>query len=313
MTIGVNPPRTPVTKGSNGVAAATLPNVCKMPGPPAPFVPTPLPNIAKSGDNLAECTTKVTFEGKAVAIKGSTFKSMGDVASKGTGGGLVSATTHDVAKFTAPGSMDVKAEGKNIQLLGDATTNDNSNPPNSGTVALAQATTVKGMEDALVKIAQECEEEIGQPDPDKGERCCDKGREKHECCDKKIKESGKKDVFSDPAYKKGPPPELIQKVNGMPRERGAFVRQAIGLAKSLGAKTFAMIPAFLAGKNFPDVVLSNGGPPTVGNVKRVYDFKFPCPKDKKPEWGQDGKQGQNLQALTGCPTAPQMISPSGVF
>jgi hypothetical protein len=302
-----------VTKGSSGIAAATMPHVCKMPGPPAPFVPTPLPNIAKSGNNLSDGTTNVLFEGKEVAIKGATFKSMGDMASKGTGGGLISATTEDAAKFVAPGSMDVKAEGKNIQLFGDATTNDNSNPPNSGTVALAQATTIKGIEDALVQIAQECEEEIGQPDEAKGERCCDKGREKHDCCDRKIKDANKKDVFSDPAYKKGPPPSLIQKVDGMPRERGSYVRQAIGLAKSLGKATFSLIPGFLRGKNFPDVVLSKGGPPTVGNVKRVYDFKFPCPKDKKPEWGQDGKQGQNLQAITGCATAPQMISPAGVF
>jgi hypothetical protein len=180
-------------------------------------------------------------------------------------------------------------------------------------VALAQATSVPEIEAALVQIAKECEDEIGQPDPAKGERCCDKGREKHECCDGKIKEADRKDTFSDPAYNKGPPPSLIQKVNGMPRERGAFVRQAIGFAKSLGAPAFAMIPAFLAGKNFPDVAISNGGPPTVGNVKQVYDFKFPCPSSKKPEWGQNGKQGQNLQALTGSPNAPQMISPAGVF
>jgi len=32
MKTAVNPPRTPVTKGSNGVALATMPNVCKMPG-----------------------------------------------------------------------------------------------------------------------------------------------------------------------------------------------------------------------------------------------------------------------------------------
>jgi hypothetical protein len=53
MTVSINPPKTPVTEGSSGIAAATLPNVCKMPGPPAPFVPTPLPNIGKS-DNLPD-------------------------------------------------------------------------------------------------------------------------------------------------------------------------------------------------------------------------------------------------------------------
>ena len=65
MKVSVNPPKTPVTKGSNGVATATVPNVCKMPGPPAPFVPTPLPNIGKSGDSPKGYTKKVTVEGHA--------------------------------------------------------------------------------------------------------------------------------------------------------------------------------------------------------------------------------------------------------
>jgi hypothetical protein len=56
----------------------------------------------------------VTIEGKKVAIKGATFKSTGDVASKGTGGGLVSANTHGPTKFVGPGSMDVKIEGKSL-------------------------------------------------------------------------------------------------------------------------------------------------------------------------------------------------------
>jgi hypothetical protein len=134
MNVTVNPPKTPVTQGSNDVAAATLPNVCKMPGPPAPFVPTPLPNIGKSGDRLKECTSKVLFEGNKVAIEGSYYMSMGDIASKATGGGLFNGSTHGKTEFAAPGSMDVKAEGKNIQLLGDAMTN-NGNSSNKGATA----------------------------------------------------------------------------------------------------------------------------------------------------------------------------------
>lgn len=128
VSVGVNPPKTPVTEGSTGVAAATAPNVCKMPGPPAPFVPTPLPNIGTSGDSLSDATSTVKIEGKKVAIKGSYFMSQPspDVASKGTGGGLLSAATQGKTEFVAPGSMDVKAEGKNIQLLGDAMTNNGS-------------------------------------------------------------------------------------------------------------------------------------------------------------------------------------------
>lgn len=125
--VTVNPPKTPVTENSNGLKVAAMPNVCKMPGPPAPFVPTPLPNIGKSGDSPSGYSTKVTMMGKAVAIKGATFKSMGDVASKATGGGLISASTHDVTEFVGPGSMDVQIEGKAVQLLGDVMSNNKKN------------------------------------------------------------------------------------------------------------------------------------------------------------------------------------------
>lgn len=138
MTVGVNPPKTPVTKGSNGIAAATVPNVCKMPGPPAPFVPVPLPNIGKSSSSPKKYSKKVKVEGNPVAIKGATFTSMGDVASKGTGGGLVSANTHGPTKFISPGSMDVKFEGKNVHQLADMMLNNcggSGSPPNAATLA----------------------------------------------------------------------------------------------------------------------------------------------------------------------------------
>ena len=126
VSVGVNPPKTPVTEGSNGTTIATLPNVCKMPGPPAPFVPTPLPNVGRSMDRLSDATSTVNIEGKKVAITDSYFMSApsADVASQGTGGGIMSSQTQGKTEFIAPGSMDVKAEGKNIQLLGDAMSNN---------------------------------------------------------------------------------------------------------------------------------------------------------------------------------------------
>ncbi len=147
ISVGVNPPKTPVTEGSMDVAAATMPNVCKMPGPPAPFVPTPLPNIGTSGDNLTDATSTVLISGKKVAIKGSYYMSQPspDVASQGTGGGIVSSKVQGKTEFVAPGSMTVKAEGKNIQLLGDAMTNNGASPPNSGTAQNVQAPSVKPM------------------------------------------------------------------------------------------------------------------------------------------------------------------------
>lgn len=136
ISVGVNPPKTPVTEGSMDMAPATLPNVCKMPGPPAPFVPTPLPNLGRSSDRLNKATKKVKIEGKKVAIKGSYYMSQPspDVASQGTGGGIISAKVQGKTEFVAPGSMNVKAEGKNIQLLGDAMTNNGGSPTNSGTI-----------------------------------------------------------------------------------------------------------------------------------------------------------------------------------
>lgn len=135
--VSVSAPKTPVTEGSTGIAAATLPNVCKMPGPPAPFVPTPLPNIGKSGQDPKKYTKTVTIAGKKVAIEGATFGSMGDVASKGTGGGIVSANVQGPTSFVGPGAMDVKFEGKNVQLLGDPMLNNggpSGSPANAATM-----------------------------------------------------------------------------------------------------------------------------------------------------------------------------------
>jgi len=136
-TVSVNPPKTPVTEGSNGVATATLPNICKMPGPPAPFVPTPLPNIGRSSLSPKDYSKTVEIEGNKVAIQGATFKSMGDVASQGTGGGIVSSNCEGPTSFVGPGSMDVKIEGKNVQLLSDPMLNNNGpsgSPANAATM-----------------------------------------------------------------------------------------------------------------------------------------------------------------------------------
>lgn len=133
-SVAVNPPKTPATKGSGGIAAATLPNVCKMPGPPAPFVPTPLPNIGRSGDAPSGYSKNVMVEGHPVAIKGAHFGSLGDAASKATGGGVVSSNTHGPAKFIGAGSFDVKVEGKIVQLLADQMLNNCGSPANSATM-----------------------------------------------------------------------------------------------------------------------------------------------------------------------------------
>lgn len=141
IKVAVGPPTTPVTEGSSDMAMCTGPNICKMPGPPAPFVPTHLPNLGRSQDKLTDGTSTVKMHGKKVAIRGAHYFATGspDVASKGTGGGLVSMETQGKAEFVAPGAMDVKAEGKNIQLLGEAMASNGKNPSNTVVAKNAQA------------------------------------------------------------------------------------------------------------------------------------------------------------------------------
>jgi uncharacterized Zn-binding protein involved in type VI secretion len=153
-SVAIHPPKTPVHKGSHTIAKATIPNICKMPGPPAPFVPAPLPNIAKSELSPKDYSTTVKIEGNTVAIRGSTFESIGDMASKGTGGGLISANCHGPAKFIAPGSMTVKIEGKNVHLLGDSMLNNlgpSGSPPNTGA-------TMMGADHADLSVETRCNE-----------------------------------------------------------------------------------------------------------------------------------------------------------
>lgn len=147
-SVTIHAPKTPITQGSNGIAAATTPNVCKMPGPPAPFVPTPLPNIGKSGLSPQGYSVSVKIEGKTVAIQGATFGSIGDIASKATGGGILSMNIEGPTKLIGPGAIDVQIEGKSVHLLGDQTLNNcgpSGSPPNAATlVGTAQTPGSKG-------------------------------------------------------------------------------------------------------------------------------------------------------------------------
>jgi hypothetical protein len=202
ISIAVNPPKTPVTEGSEGKAPATVPNVCKMPGPPAPFVPTPLPNIGRSGDSIDGYTTTVLFEDKKVAIKGATFKSTGspDAASKATGGGVVSSVEEGKTGFAAPGSMDVKAEGKNIQLLGDAMMN-NGNVYNAAAVGELQPS--KAIQSVADKL---CDEFCKKPKPPSRaleKRLAKEGVDNCTFATDTAKKVGGRKCIPDCVYKKG--------------------------------------------------------------------------------------------------------------
>jgi uncharacterized Zn-binding protein involved in type VI secretion len=250
-SVGIHPPKTPVTKGSLGTAKATIPNVCKMPGPPAPFVPSPLPNIAKSGMSPKGYSKNVKIEGNTIAIRGAIFKSMGDMASKGTGGGLISANTHGPAKFITPGSLTVKIEGKNVHLLGEPMLNNcaaSGSPPNTGATMMGlhqYSLDASPEEKALQDIMCECHK--NPPPPKPPGHCKEIGEAKHECCEKAIKNNK-------------PPPNI----GG---ERGYL---ADG---SPAAPRASYIPEPPIDSSFPDACAMDAA----GNPTQFFDFKFICP------------------------------------
>ena len=302
--VGIHAPKSPVTKGSTGTAPAAVPNVCKMPGPPAPFVPTPLPNIAKSGTSPKGYSKKVKIEGQTCAIRGASFKSLGDVASKATGGGLVSMNTHGPAKFISPGSLTVKIEGKSVHLLGEQMLNNcgaSGNPPNTGSaVAVVQPPAVPALS-ILQDIAKDCDAQVSPTDAKNNKKTCTKlGTEKHDCCEKKIQDhralnppDGQPPVEGEQGYAR---PALDGNNRPIPNPDGTFPapvpvgapRPNIAHAYATGGKGSKIVgQTFKAMKNncYPDAAILNSD-----GSKTFCDFKFPCPAGHPCGKTKSGKQ-----------------------
>jgi len=125
-TVGVNK-LSIVNEDSNGVTIA-FPDVCKTPAPPAPPVPIPYPNVARSSDT-ASGTKTVVAAGKPICVKDSNFStSTGDEA--GSIGGVASNKTKGKAEFVNY-SFDVKFEGKNVPRSFDPMLHNDKNTPPS--------------------------------------------------------------------------------------------------------------------------------------------------------------------------------------
>jgi len=251
-----------------------------MPGPPAPFVPTPLPNIGQSGKQPDGYSTSVTVEGDPVAIRGASFGSSGDIASKGTGGGMVSNNAEGPTKFIAPGSTNVQIEGKNVQYLGDQMQN-NCGPGGSP----ANAATLAGVLQPLATVqASDSEQEIrcaikacdskdakGKAYPKKLD-CTDLGTAKHSCVASKL--AGKEpQIYSECPVVMTKPPQMVLS-NTRVNAAGAAVPSNFGQA------------ALLAGQNKvnfrrPDTIYRSAD----GKLK-IIDAKFPCDGDPKWQPGQ---------------------------
>ena len=308
ISVGIHPPKTPVTRGSMGTAKATLPNVCKMPGPPAPFVPSPLPNTAKSGLSPKDFSTTVTIEGNAVAIRGATFESFGDMASKGTGGGLLSANTHGPAKFITPGSMTVKIEGKSVHLLSEPMLNNcgpGGSPPNTGA-------TMQGLDQADIdKWDQRLQQYVNECDESENAKWNDehpKGPRNDDC----GANAGVGNFTSGPQAGE---PIPVQVELGRLKERCVYdkmgAKDGVPRSNAKGSVTVqqrfgpsgAPNPSAWGGSIVPDVVYHSAE----GALSAVRDLKFPCPSGA----GREGRwsKGQEDKYFKAFKIVPQLIFP----
>jgi len=124
VTVGVNK-LSVVHKGSNGITTA-FPDVCKTPAPPAPPIPIPYPNIAKSSDTAKGAST-VKCDGNPTCVADSNFMmSTGDEA--GSLLGVASNKIKGKAEFVNY-SFDVKFEGKGVARALDLMLHNDKNTP----------------------------------------------------------------------------------------------------------------------------------------------------------------------------------------
>ena len=116
-----------------GGQAFAFPDVCKVPAPPAPPIPTPFPNIGQcSSASGSTCSSKVKILNKKTCTKKTEIsRSQGDEA--GTLKGMISSTNMDKVKRSMSFSK-VKVEGAEIVTVLKMTGHNGSNsnaPPGS--------------------------------------------------------------------------------------------------------------------------------------------------------------------------------------
>jgi hypothetical protein len=136
-------PMFPATTTAGGICQA-MPDVCKVPAPPAPPIPTPFPNIAQCAMATGTATKVLVMNMPALTESSKIPMSSGDEA--GVAGGVVSGTNMGPVVFRTSSSK-VSFEGKKAAMLTAMTAHNgsNANMPAGTHVAPSQAVVLVGL------------------------------------------------------------------------------------------------------------------------------------------------------------------------
>ena len=232
-----------VHKGSSGISMATLPDVCKT---PPNSLPVPYPNIALSRD-LAKGTTTVKADGgNMCAIYGSQFsRSTGD--EPGVIGGIKSGTFIKEATWITY-SFDVKLQGKGACRLTDKMFHNHQNTVNMAGVV--QPALLAAHPDVAADLEALC----------------------NMMCLVKDRPGPKQNLIA------GGLKELdVEKLGTSPlKAEVPFDPKTVTpyMSKTPGQEWRATNNWFILGHRRPDIVITNGGPPYLENIKAVVEMKF---------------------------------------
>jgi len=266
--------RTVVSSKSEGVSYA-FGDVCNLPdgGGPIPFV-----NVARSED-AGNTASTVRVNGVPIVLARSTFaRSTGD--EPGKEGGVISGTTQGPAMFTNY-SFDVRIEGQNVPRALDPMIHnlDGAGIPNAASPAELQAAGTATDKEILCEVVCFCNWRGGKTACVRNVLATPVYRGGVRCWDPRPTPPGYPAVYVEVPYLMGsnPPTPMMTKVPSQTRKDAA----GNPLPLPWGDR-----PA-LGGTRRPDIVVVKDPtkPPTRGNIKDVYEVKFP-PDD----WGPGQKE-----------------------
>jgi len=233
-----------VHKGSGGIVKSTLPDVCKTPSPGGP-VPIPYPVIISRSADLKNGTKTVKVDGgNPAAVKGSQLsRCTGD--EPGTAGGVKSGTQLKEATWLSY-SFDVMMEGRNACRLSDKLLMNHGNT--ACLAGILQPAILMEHAESAVELQILCDMMCEEKGP---------GR-------KQDRIAARLWAMDDAA---GGRSTMKAEVPYNPLTREPYMSNNEPWRST---RWYARFP----GHRRPDVIITDGNPPTFDNIRTVVEMKF---------------------------------------